>query len=258
MPGTLVETRIESMKTNMKISSVALLLAGVTGASVAYANDPITGGFQKSSQDVPVAISGTIKTSSTPGCGVRTGGGLSFNMGNDEGSTEWTQIDGGRWTLARVSGGSIEILCDAGTSTEITFKTNNDFSEDTYASGAQYSSWPVIIVPNFPEQTSGDENNLDESQINGYLAGVTCSTGTCSSVGSNLSIASISSDNSDPNAGLQTITADIEGQLYSEERAYGNVQHSPRDGAASIYVIYDGDGDSASHLPLNYSSFPPA
>jgi hypothetical protein len=233
------------MNTNMKISSVALLLAGVTGASVAYAADPLTNGFQKDSQAVAVEITGTIVTTATKGCSAASARRLVFDMGNSDGATEWTkEASGEEFTLSRVAAGNIEITCDADTTTEITFRTNNDFSEDT--SENQYSSWPVVIVPNFP---SGGAENLSESRINGYLAGVTCNQGECTSISSNLNRSSITSDNSGVNVGAQTITAEIEGQLYSAAAAYGNVQGSPRSGAPELYVIYD--GNSSSQIPID-------
>jgi hypothetical protein len=233
------------MNTNMKISSVALLLAGVTGASVAYAADPITDGFQKDSQAVSVEITGEILNAETTGCVAASSGGLSFDMGNDEGATEWTPTNDKRFTLSRVSGGSIEITCDPNTKTEITFKTNNDFNEDTFGNQRQYGVWPVIIVPSFPE---GSQENLAESQVNGYLAALSCDpTTVCTRAGaSNLNKATISQENQ--GAGPQVITADIEGQLYSALPAFGTVQHSPRDGTPALYVIYD--GESSSHLPI--------
>lgn len=231
----------------LKISTATLLLAGLTGASMSYAADPLTGAFQKDSQAVPVTIEGLITNTAVVGCSVATTGGLEFDMGNDEGDIEWSDASLDRYTLARVSGGSIEITCDAGTETDITFKTNNDFSEATYSQGTQYSSWPVVIVPDVASQETGDEGNLAESNINGYLGGVTCDQGTCDRSGSNLNTAKISSVNSALLSVTQTITAEIEGQLFATAPTYGNVQSSPRAGTAELYVIYE--GKSSSQLP---------
>ncbi len=239
----------------LKTTATTLLLTAVAGASLSYAGDPLTNQVPGESQSVPVTISGTIVLADdgTPGCTAASAGGLAFDMSNDDGEVEWKE-SGEEYTLERVQAGDINISCEPGANTLITFKTNNDFTEGA-SQGAKYGSWPVIIVPD--TLNAGTVNNFNEARINGYLTGVNCAAtaGTsCAATKTNLNNSSITANN-ETGTSTQEITASIAGQLYAVAPVFGEVQSSPRSPSAELYVIYD--GKSSSQVPLNLTQYDP-
>jgi hypothetical protein len=230
----------------LRITATTLLLAAMTGTSLSYADDLLTDSVPGQSEDVPVIISGKIVADdNVPGCTAASSSGLVLNMGNNDGALEWTKT-GERFTLGQVFAGDINITCDPGTTTNITFKTNNDFIEDA-SQGAQYDSWAVIIVPD--PLFDGTPANLSEAVINGYLTDVACIGGTCDEhTTGNLSKSKITAENASGTTS-QEITAGISGQLFTKAIVYGEVQPSPRVPNPELYVIYEGKSTSA--IPLN-------
>jgi hypothetical protein len=228
----------------LKITATTLLLAAVAGVSLSYADQMIPG----QSENVPVTISGSIVLADdgAPGCNASSTEGLTLDMSNNDGELDWKPASEDRFTLERVSAGDINIICEPGANTDITFKTNNDFNEGA-SQGAQYGSWPVIIVNNSSAITS---DNFQEAVINGYLTTVTCTGGStsCAATKSNLNNSMITADNQNGTT-AQEITASITGQLYASAPVFGEVQSSPRSPNPELYVIYD--GKSSSQIPLN-------